>query len=815
MYLKNFITLLRRYSTSSTLNIVGMAIGFAAVYLIMVQVKHDLSFNRVIPNSDRIYRMEYPSWQKEGEWFPMWNRTWPDIICEQIPEVEASGSIWTHGGYQFTREFSISRNATVENFTIHVSSAEKEGLEVFPFEFIEGGLDNFNNVTEMIISEEVAKKYDLTVGDVLHLGRGAQYPQLRTIVGVYKNFPKPSNIATCEGYVGMQPQEQTGANNWNDTYYVRLKEGASAEEVTKKMTENLRNQARKEGIPEDGLDQFIKELYPRLNPLGELYFATDVLDEGFQGSRTTTYTLIAIAALILIITFINFVNFFFALIPTRIRAINTHKVFGAPTRKLRLSILFETVGLTLLAVLGAAVLVLAFAETPLSEYISTSVGVATNWDIIVVLTATLVIFGMLVSLYPAHYITSFSPALVTKGSFHATKSGKALRYTLVGVQYTISITLIICSLLIQRQHKYMLNYDMGFNKEHLLTVEVPLEALAPEKQDDESGRIHYRRRDAFMDKIKQHPNIVDVTFGNYDLVTAGGMFWTRELNDNKENPISYNVYPVSWNFLQVMGIELEEGRYFQPSDEDQISGTYIFNREAAKQFGLTLDTKLMAHRRGHRAPIVGICKDFNFEPLHATPRPFAFMVYGQYAWGYPTHTYIRTTANADFAEVKKYVEETIAEFAPNANPESYEVKFYDTELQINYQVEDKLSTLVAVFSVLSIIISIIGVFGLVLFETQYRRREIGIRRVHGATTAIVLRMFNKQYLCIVAACSAIAIPLSYIIISRWMEQFAYRATMPWWIFAVAVAIIAVITVVTVSVRSWKAVHENPTNSIAN
>ena len=165
--------------------------------------------------------------------------------------------------------------------------------------------------------------------------------------------------------------------------------------------------------------------------------------------------------------------------------------------------------------------------------------------------------------------------------------------------------------------------------------------------------------------------------------------------------------------------------------------------------------------------------------------------------------------------MKKYVEETIAEFAPNANPESYEVKFYDTELQINYQVEDKLSTLVAVFAVLSIIISIIGVFGLVLFETQYRRREIGIRRVHGATTAIVLRMFNKQYLCIVAVCSAIAIPLSYIIISRWMEQFAYRATMPWWIFAVAVAIIAVITVVTVSVRSWKAVHENPTNSIAN
>ena len=745
----------------------------------------------------------------------MWNRTWPDIICEQIPEVEASGSIWTHGGYQFTREFSISRNATVENFTIHVSSAEKEGLEVFPFEFIEGGLDNFNNVTEMIISEEVAKKYDLTVGDVLHLGRGAQYPQLRTIVGVYKNFPKPSNIATCEGYVGMQPQEQTGASNWNDTYYVRLKEGASAEEVTKKMTENLRNQARKEGIPEDGLDQFIKKLYPRLNPLGELYFATDVLDEGFQGSRTTTYTLIAIAALILVITFINFVNFFFALIPTRIKAINTHKVFGAPKAQLRRNILFETVGLTLISLLLAFVIALAFSSTPLSEYISTSVSMTDNWSIVLSMVVALSVFAMLVSIYPAHYITKFAPAFVLKGSFHATKSGKILRYTLVGIQYVISIALIICSLLIQRQHKYMLNYDMGFNHENLLTVEVPLEALAPEKQDDESGRIHYRRRDVLNDKIKQHPNIVDITYGNYDLVTNGGMFWTRELNDNKENPISYNVYPVSWNFLQVMGIELEEGRYFQPSDEEQISGTYIFNREAAKQFGLTLDTKLMAHMRAHRAPIVGICKDFNFETLHATPRPFAFMVYGQYAWGYPTHAYIRTTANADIDEVKKYIIQTIAEFAPNANPESYEVKFFDTELEINYQVEDKLSTLVAVFSVLSIIISIIGVFGLVLFETQYRRREIGIRRVHGASAKGIIRMFNKQYLIIVAICSAVAIPVSYFVIDHWMQQFAYRSPMAWWVFALAVAIVMLVTFLTVTIRSWNAANENPTNSIAH
>ena len=153
------------------------------------------------------------------------------------------------------------------------------------------------------------------------------------------------------------------------------------------------------------------------------------------------------------------------------------------------------------------------------------------------------------------------------------------------------------------------------------------------------------------------------------------------------------------------------------------------------------------------------------------------------------------------------------EFAPNANPESCEVELFDEEMQKHYIKEDKLSTLVTLFSFLSIVISIIGVFGLVLFETQYRRREIGIRRVHGASVGGILQMFNRKYLYIVAACSAVAIPVSYYIISRWMEQYVYRVEMSWWVYALAVGVILLITIVTVSLRSWSAANENPTNSI--
>ena len=165
------------------------------------------------------------------------------------------------------------------------------------------------------------------------------------------------------------------------------------------------------------------------------------------------------------------------------------------------------------------------------------------------------------------------------------------------------------------------------------------------------------------------------------------------------------------------------------------------------------------------------------------------------------------------AKVKEFIVDTVMELEPNIDPEKINVKFFDNELEMVYQREDKLSTLVTLFSFLSIVISIIGVFGLVLFETQYRRREIGIRRVHGASVGEILSLFNRKYLYIVAACSAVAIPVSYYIIDQWMQQYVYRTPMSWWVYALAVGVILLITIVTVSLRSWSAANENPTQSI--
>ena len=807
MYIRNFLTLLRRYTASSLLNIVGMAVAFAAVYLIAVQVKFDLSYNRVIKNSERIYRLEYPSWSGDGTWDCNWNRQLPDEMSAACPEIVTAGSMDMVFNSQYQDEYSVKRNSTIENFTIKIAGAELEALAVFPFEFIEGGIDDeFKTYYGMIISETVAKRYNLKVGDRINYGRGAVNQAQRTISGIYRDFPKPSTMAMSQGYILMPEPTPTDASNWNTPYYILLHEGASPTKVAEKMKETIVDYCRKRGLSDEDIAKEIDLVAPRLTPIADLYFADDTEAEYYHGSRTTTYTLIAIAVLILVISFINFVNFFFALIPSRIRAVNNYKIFGAPTAKLRLNFLFETVGLILVSLFGAAVIVVLFADTPLKEYISTSVAINENWSLAGAIALGVILLGVVVSLYPAWYITKFSPAFVIKGDFSASKSGRILRYTLVGVQYTISIALIICSFFIYRQHQYMLSRDMGFDKENLLVATIPYEAV----NGAWSFESDYTKRDALMDKLYQNPQIKAIAWGRGEF-TNSRMQWTRPI-ENGESEV-FNVYAVSWNFLDVMGIQIVDGRNFTTTDEQSETGVLIFNQTAAKNLNIDTETSILGHIDGRLTPVVGICKDFDFQSAQYNISPYAFLVFGKYAWDLPRIAYIRTVAGADIAKVKDFIVDTVMELEPNIDPEKINVKFFDNELEMVYQREDKLSTLVTLFSFLSIVISIIGVFGLVLFETQYRRREIGIRRVHGASVGGILRMFNRKYLYIVAACSAVAIPVSYYIISRWMEQYVYRVEMSWWVYALAVGVILLITIVTVSLRSWSAANENPTNSI--
>ena len=345
------------------------------------------------------------------------------------------------------------------------------------------------------------------------------------------------------------------------------------------------------------------------------------------------------------------------------------------------------------------------------------------------------------------------------------------------------------------QHNYMMNYDMGFDKGGILAVDGPT-------------MYNYQQMDALAEKLRQNPMVTDVTFSAGDIVAPQRMGWGREFRDKT---ISFQCYPVAWNFLDFMGIKVVEGRDFTKDDYQRASGVFIFNENAKQSFELTLDDKVYGH--AGKTDIAGFCEDFHFKPLQYGVEPFCFYVFGSAPWYYPSHVYVRIAAGTGIREAIRYVREAVMAFDPSLEADKVYVRIFDEELGKYYDAEERLARLIAAFSLLSIVISMLGVFGLVLFETQYRRKEIGIRRVNGASVRSILEMFNLQFLRIVGICTVIALPISYYIVDRWLQGFATRMPMHWWVFVAAVIIVGLITVVTVTARSWRAANENPINAI--
>ena len=798
---RDFLMLLRRYTASSVLNIVGMALAFAAAYLILVQVNFDMSYNRKIPNAENIYRLEWPSTTKEGYWLAMWNRYEPSELCEGIPEIVAVTTMSPYVLMQ-TLPYTLSRNNSIYNLNIRTGTSERQGLDLFEFIPVAGSFDQFTGPNTAIVSASYAKQHGLSVGDVLRAVDGMPYINITankpiTIVAIYQDIPAPSDLSECNMIIGMPPKEQTARGNQSCHAFIRLQAGASPEVVTAKMISQLRERYAKSGMSSEEIEIELKKSEPRLNNLKDLYFHSGNVEYAARsGNQSTTYTLLGVAILIIIIACINFFNFFLALVPSRIRAVNTRKVFGGSNLRLRMGFFAETIGLVILALLIGAVLVMLFANTSLASYLTTAVFSPNNLDIALLLIISALILGIVICIYPAHYITSFPPALATKGTFQSTRSGILLRYILIGTQFVISTVLVIVALFINLQHSYMMNYDMGFDQDEILAVQM--------KQLES-----YAATDAFAAKLKQSPMILDVAFAASDIVSNERMQWGR---GHKDKVINFDCYAVSWNFLKFMGIDIVEGRDFTKDDEKR-TGVFIFNEEAKRQFEFNLEESTFNGGPFESASLIGFCEDFHFKPLQYQITPFAFCVSNFIQWAQLSHAYIRVAAGTNYREAMDYIHKTVHEFDPSLNEETIQVKMFDEELGVYYEAEERLAKLITIFTLLSVIISIMGVFGLVLFETQYRRKEIGIRRVNGASVQSILKMFNLQFLRITLICAAVAIPISYYFVNRWLTGFTARMPMSWWIFALSVVIICLIVIATVTARSWKAANENPINSI--
>ena len=800
--MKEFFKNLRRYPTSSALNIIGLAIAFASAYIILVQVNHDLNYNKCLLNADQTFRLENDRFATSGS--TPFSAVLSTPFAATIGEDELVDS-W--GGFHYLRsplelDMPIGDGKT-EKVTILESWGPWQTPQALGFELVAGTFAELEKPNTVILNESLCRNYNLEVGQVVMNGQRSL-----TIGGIFKDFPKNSDFYRLNMFIRTD-LDMTNWNDWNNNYFFRLKDASPTHQEA--FLENCyqkfyETQKMRGAIPDTTSYEFVRTQFKlRLTPLSKIYFTDDVkhVKHTRQANRTTTLSLLAIAIVIIVVAFINFINFFMAMVPRRIRRVNTEKVFGCPTWRLRLGFVGEAMGLVTIALLIAGYLIFMIAPgISASQFVSVGVALGDNLGMVLFMVGLGLMLAIISSIYPAWYITSMPPAFVIKGSFGNTKQGRRLRYVLLGFQFVISTTLIICSLFIKLQHSYMMRYEMGFNKEHVLVTNIGYIGIPT---DD------HAKRNSLAYMLKENPIIQDVAYAQGDIVKVQRMGWGRDVI-GKDHSFQFSVYPVSWNFLQFMGIEVYEGRDFEESDEYVETGTFIFNETAQRENGLTIDDRVYGHQG--RAKIAGFCKDFHSRPLQYDIEPFAFYVFGPNPWqaAHP-HIYLRTVAGADIKDVQKYVTECAMKLAPGINPDDVQVWFFDKELGEEYEKEQELTKLITIFSLLSIVISLLGVFGLVYFETQYRRREIALRRVHGAQIREILQMFVVQYAKIVLVAFAVAVPISILIMMRWLQTFAYHTPLHWWVFLIALAIVLAVTSAIVLARSWKAARENPVNAL--
>ena len=797
---------------SKLLNIFGMTAAFAALYIILVQVHYDLTYNRAIPDSERVYLMTLPMFDddKLQSFLP---RPHAEMLLAENPNVEVYGVAQLDDVNKIN--IIVGEGSEAKTHSVTFAQMTSGALEAFGIQPIAGSFDGIAEGGYVAISETVAERLDVTVESVLQLESWGKTNYF-VVRAIYEDLPMASDLQNIEVIRcnQIETQDLYSANNWSYNYYIKLRSVDDRVLFEEMATAKYKELAGEELKRFRGVQYNDSSIYKRLNkmeeflnggnlhcslvPISELYFCKKLNWTVGQetGNKTSTITLIIVAALIVIITLINYVNFFFAQVPMRIRAVNTRKILGSSRVALVGRFLLESVVLVFVSLLLAIVAVKVFQSSEYANFISCELDFVKNWVVLILTISVAMLMTILAGIYPAMYATSFPPALAIKGSFSMTQKGKTLRYALIGLQFVISITFIICAIFLKSQHSYMMNFDMGFDKECLITANIPL---------NNNGE-----RDAFNSELLNNPNIKAVAWSQDRMVAESRMEWGRWHNGEQ---MSLSVMPVSWNFLQVMGIEVIEGRDFLPSDEKG-NGAIILNEYAKKKYNLNLEEQIAWNGKPH--PTIGFCRDFPFEPLQYESEAFAFYIYDselQTRYYTTPHLTVRTIENADIKAVFDAIRATTDKILPDYGGQKVKINFFDEELGENYEKEQQLATTISLFTLLAIIISLMGVLGLVIFETQYRRKEIGIRRVNGATVREILLMFNRKFVIIVAICFIIAAPISYFITDYYYSTFAYRAPIHWWVFVVALLAVLFVTTLVVTLATFRTASANPVESL--
>jgi putative ABC transport system permease protein len=802
-HLKIALRNLARNKVFSFINIIGLATGLAICLLIMLYVLDEISYDKHNNNLERLYRIANNT-SKGTQWAALaapvaWG------LKNDMPEIEQVTRVMKAPNMDkvlFKYEHNNNKKSLFESDGYYVDSTF---FQVLTYDFTYGNpLTALNQPNTVVIGESLAGKLfgkENPIGKAVQLG--LPFGEFTyTIQGVFKDNQCKSHIparffmSMRNGDIGQWVATQT---NWatNNIFhtYILLKEGTNARQTDQKLAHYMEQRAAADmkalGVSKTLFMQPVKDIYLHSNIGNEI---------GANGNSKYLYILGSIAAFILFIACINFMNLSTARSAKRAKEVGVRKVMGAEKQALIRQFLGESFIMCLMSLLLA--LLLTTLLLPLFNNLTQknlrpfNEPALMGW-----MTGLTVLTGLLAGLYPAFYLSSFKPVLVLKGKILNGFSATAIRKGLVVFQFTISVALILGAIVIWRQLHFLKNQDLGFNTSQQIVLPMYSKEVA-------------QNYTVLKNELIKNPQIKTVTSGSTypGIPNINDMLFYAE-GKTIGDVVDIHLASIEEDYFKTLGLQVLYGRSFSKdftADENGI----IINEAACKELGY--DAKTAPGRKlnfdwqdEHRTMvIVGVVKDFNFESLHNTIKPFGYSMNNWFANKY-TYTIINTQSNT-YAALLADIEKTWNSVNP-ATPFTY--SFLDQDFQRNYDKEQRTASMILYFTCMAIFIACLGLFGLAAFSAEQRTKEIGIRKVLGASATGVTLLLSKDFIRLVLVAIIIASPMAWYGMNKWLQNFAYQVHISWWMFVAAGCVAIVIALLTISFQSLKAALSNPVNAL--
>jgi len=794
-YLISFFRQISRNKIFTTLNLLGLSVGMAAFMLLLQFVIYENSFDEFHPDSDHIYRIRYDGYRNGNRMF---------ACAAAVPAVGPAMKNNFPEVLEYSWAFPIAGVLTNDqniSYREHkVQIATPSFLKMFNWELVAGDTSALTLPKTMVITEATAKKY---YGDEDPIGRTLRYGNQGEfeIRGVISDVPENSHIKfsaliSAETLHQWSEGASRDAWGWYDfNTYIRLEEGTDPMAFQEKFAVWLAEE-RKEEWGDDGFEEFI------LQPLEDIHLHSDLLQESEpeeQGDADSVMILAIIALAVLGIAWINYINLASSRALERAREVGMRKVVGGQKKQLIMQFLTESLMMNVLAA-GISLLIVALFLPYFNQLTERSLSLSLFGESVfwLALVAIFLFGAFMAGLYPAFVLSSFKPVLVLKGKYSDHGKGFLMRKVLVVFQFTASVALIAGTFLVHSQVKYMRNMDLGVAIDQKMVLRGPGAVTDTIFQEIYQTFKTEVNRIGGIDKLSSSSNI-----------PGDEIFWAsgiRRVDEEEYRGVIY-VIGMDEDYLPAFEIELLAGRNFSP--EYGTEDLAVIINESAVRF-LEFETPdeaigIKVNFHNEERHIVGVIADYHQMSLKQEPIPLIYR-YFPASDDYFVMSVDPKQVDASLAQLEKIWMQFF-----EGNP--FETFFVDDFFDRQYRIEKQLNTAVGFFALVAILIAALGLFGLSSYTTLQRTKEIGIRKVNGASPGRILRLISKDYLVLILLSVFIASPLTWLLIRRWLEAFPYRVPLHWWVFIYTGILALLIALAAVSIQTLSAANKNPSESL--